>query len=197
MDKLQKAQYMRWWRWQKREGIKHSPSTRLETYSEPGQQERINWLIDKCKGTNDILEVGCSGGYVLERVGGKCGLDFNAEIIAENHLKKSHIDWVYWDATDLPLPFTDEQFEIVLLPDILEHINYSKVRPLIKDSLRISRSKILITIPNAFSPDKNTRNYGCFKHKWCLTRERFDKIFRELDCEVLVLPEFVMVEVKK
>lgn len=197
MDKLQKRQYMRWWRWQKREGVKHSPATRLQTYFEPGQQERIGWLVNKCRGTCDILEIGCSGGYVLERVGGKCGLDFNSKIIAENRLNKPHMDWVCWDVTNFPLPFADENFAIVLLPDILEHIDYSKVRPLIKDSLRISRSKVLITMPNAFSPDQNTRNYACFKHKWCLTRERFDKIFKDLEYKVFITPEFVMVEVQK
>lgn len=195
MDKLQRSQYMRWWRWKKKEGIAYSPPTRLQTYSEPGQQERINWLIDECSGTSDILEIGCSGGYVLERVGGKCGLDFNSNIIAENHLNKPHMDWVCWDVTKLPLPFADDNFEIVLLPDILEHIDHSKVVPLIKDSLRISRSKVLITMPNAFSPNRNQRNYGCFKHKWCLTQKMFDKIFKDLKHKVIITPEFIMVEV--
>jgi len=160
--------------WCEREGGIEKP-VKLSTYQEPCQQQRIKWLIDRCKDATSILEAGCSGGYVLRKVGNeytiKCGFDINANIIAENKNKFTNIQWEVVDATE-SWPFTDNQFEVVLLSEILEHVPLRKVWNVIQEAARVAQKKILITLPNATMPYYNRRNVEALKHQWACNWEK-------------------------
>jgi len=172
--RIQHTQYVRWWRWKKKEGAIHK-ATHLTTYQEESQRIRTEWLVKECLGTSDILEVGCSGGYLIEKVKGKYGLDIEEEIIEENKKRNPRIKWITHDARKR-WGFKDKSVEIILIPDVLEHINFRESLFLIKEALRVGKKKVLITIPNGFEEKKNLRNWACFKHKWVLTRTKFREL---------------------
>lgn len=167
--RIQENQYKRWWNWKKKEGAIHQP-THPETYQEPCQIRRINWIKEQCKGTRNILEVGCSNGYILEQVRGMYGMDVNEEVIKENRIRRPDILWFYGDAEIIP--FSDETMEIVLLPDCIEHNSYRKAIKMVKEAIRVAKKKVLITTPNGFDVNRNQRNWQCFKHVWVMSKER-------------------------
>jgi len=178
-DRIQRAQYMRWWRWKEREGILHRP-TRLNTYQEECQRLRIKWIEQECLGDNDILEIGCSGGYIIERVNGRYGMDINREVIEENRKRNPNIEWMHHDASK-EFMLLDNSINIVLLPDVLEHNNFNDALFMIKEAVRVARKKVLITIPDGSNQERNQRNWACFKHKWVLTKKKLDRIISLVD----------------
>lgn len=182
--KVQRAQYMRWWRWKEKEGVLHRP-TRLSTYEEDCQKLRIKWLIENCFPFTDILEIGCSEGYILEKVKGKYGIDLNKKVIEENKIRNPKIKWIHHNAINT-WPFEEESIDIVLLPDILEHNSYREAKEILKEAIRVAKLQILITIPNGLNPKTNKRNWACFKHKWVLTKERLKDLKDWLSLQSLI-----------
>ena len=200
--KLQKTQYMRFWRWKKREGAIHQP-TRPSTYKQPEQVRRVNWIVEQCKqtsevadGLRDILEIGCSGGYIVEKAHGRCGLDINPKTIVENGVRNPRVRWVCHDATKR-LPFSNGEFEVVLLPDVLEHNSWCHAREMIGEALRVSRSRVLITIPKSTDLHRSR----CFKHKWVCTPQKLRGLTGRLPPSVKIRihpdPNFILMEVAK
>ncbi len=193
---------MRFWRWKRREGAVHQP-TRPDTYEQPEQARRVSWIVERCEqipeaadGLRDILEIGCSGGHIVERVHGRCGLDINPRTIAENCVRNPRVCWVRHDATKR-LPFLDGAFEVALLPDVLEHNSWRHAREMIGEALRVSRSKVLITIPKSTDLHRSR----CFKHKWVCTPRRLRRLTSRLPPSVSVRihpdPNFILMEVSK
>ncbi len=62
--------------------------------------------------------------------------------------------------------FRDNSFDTVMIPDVLEHIVWEKVLPVVKESMRIASHKVLITLP---LEEKKKR---CFKHAWIPDKQR-------------------------
>lgn len=160
---IQQEQAERNRNWVMREGG-HERSVHLETYQQPLQRRRINWLIEQCGGTNNILEVGCSWGYILNKVQGRTGIDINQDNI---ELARKAFPSYTFDCGDVTkrLPYADSSFDIVLLTEILEHIPWDKVDSLVRESIRVARQKVLITLPIK----SNVKCACCFKHKWVPT----------------------------
>ena len=160
---IQQEQAERNRNWIMKEGG-HEKAVHLETYQQPLQQRRINWLIKQCGGTKDILEVGCSWGYILNRVQGRTGIDINHDTI--EFARKVFPSYTF-DCGDVTegLSYTDSSFDIVLLTEVLEHIPWDKVGSLVRESIRVARQKVLITLPIK----GNEKCACCFKHKWVPT----------------------------
>lgn len=142
----------------------HENAVHLETYQQPLQQRRINWIIKQCIGTNNILEVGCSWGYILNKVQGHTGIDINQDTI---ELARKAFPSYTFDCVDATkgLPYTECSFDIVLLSEVLEHISWDNVDSLVRESIRVARKKVLITLPIK----SNVKCACCFKHKWVPT----------------------------
>ncbi len=157
--------------WRELEGGVEKP-TFIETLKKPEQQRRIRWLVKHCRPATDILEIGCSWGYVLDAVNGKCGVDINSAAISVAQKTFPWRSFLVGDATR-QLPFEDGQYAIVLLSEILEHIEWRKVKQVVFDALRISRSKVLITLPQRPTADCAL----CFKHRWLVTPEKVSTIW--------------------
>jgi len=138
-------------------GIEHP--THLETLRKPEQQTRIDWLIRRCD-SFDILDIGCSWGYILNMVKGKAGIDLNPENIELARQKFPHLSFLVGDVTrGLDIP--DQKYRIVIEADILEHIEwFGKVETALSEGLRIAWEKLLITLP------WEKRHAFSFKHKW-------------------------------
>ena len=161
--------------WIMKEGGREQ-AVHLETYQQPLQQRRINWIMEQCVGTNNILEVGCSGGYILNKVQGRTGIDINQDTIA---FARRMFPCYTFDCGDVTkgLPYTNLSFDIVLLTEVLEHIPWDKVEPLVHESLRVARQKVIITLPIK----SDIKCACCFKHKWVPTPLKINSILQLLN----------------
>lgn len=179
-DLLQERIRWKHQQWVNNEGGVEKP-VHKETYEKDYERARLDWLKEECKDSASILEVGCGDGYVLRYVLGDrfagstaAGLDKNVETIAVNKATFPQIKWLCWDVTaQVPLPCHDGEYDIVLLPAVLEHLPWDRVAPLIMDAVRVAKHKVLITIPNATYPTylkDAVESVG--KHQWALTRDR-------------------------
>jgi ubiquinone/menaquinone biosynthesis C-methylase UbiE/glycosyltransferase involved in cell wall biosynthesis len=174
-DLIQERCRVRYERWLKQSGgVEKPPLT--STYQQPPQQQRLKWIKEQCSGAESILELGCSSGYVLLNVAENAqtlaGMDINEAVIEKNKEEHPNVKWVHGDVTKLPLPFPDNSYTCVLLTEVLEHIPWSSVSPLIMDAVRVSSKKVVITIPNAAIPKYNRRYVESEHHQWALTLER-------------------------
>jgi len=140
-------------------GIEHP--THIETLMKPEQQARIQWLKGHCYMVYEVLDIGCNWGYVLNEIGGMTGVDKNIENIDKGMREFPHLHFVQGDITE-GLPFDDNQYAIVVLADVLEHIEFWRVPQSLKEAMRIARHKLLITLPWKQIEDCA----GCFKHAW-------------------------------
>ena len=173
-------------RWVKKEGGIEHP-TKLETLQQPEQQKRIEWLKKHCYPAVDILDLGCNWGYILNELNGRCGVDINPENIEKAIREFPTRNFLAADITK-HLPFENEQYAIVILADVLEHLNYPQgVSGAITEALRIARGKLLVTLP--YKLDKKFAL--CFKHSWLLGYESLGYIVnkvlhsaRKVTCEM-------------
>ena len=160
--------------WVKEEGDLEHP-THLETLLKPEQQVRIAWLKKHCYPATDILDLGCNWGYVLNEVNGKCGVDINPENIDKAMREFPTRSFLVADIAGArdstgifgnprdKLPFEDKQYAIVILADVLEHLQWdADVFHALNAGLRIARRKLLITLPWR----KDDEFALCFKHRW-------------------------------
>lgn len=102
-------------------------------------------LINKYLVGKKILDVGCGKGFYVDFLTKKgvdvTGVDFVAKFIREaKKLKQGR----FIKADAQKLPFKDNEFDTVLLFDILEH---GDDRLLLKESARVVKSKILVIVP--------------------------------------------------
>lgn len=152
-------------------GVEQPP--RNETYQQPGQQLRINWIIERCKGVKSVLDLGCSNGYILRRVDGqrKTGFDINKNVLEENKKSYPHITWMHGDITK-PLPFKDNEYEVVLATEVLEHIPFFEACNVIMKALRVASDRVIITIPNATTAYYNRKYVEAAHHQWACTNDK-------------------------
>ena len=142
----------------------------LDTYMKPHQQERVRWLARNSVGR--VLEVGCAWGYILAACHGHVGIDLNPENIAL--AKQLARDREFYVADALSLPFEANSFDTVLLPDVLEHLPFALVNVAVREAERVSRSRILITLPKG---DEDTDDATNMKHQFLCTREIMERLF--------------------
>jgi hypothetical protein len=98
-------------------------------YKEKKQKERIDWLKKNVSGR--VLEIGCSTGFVLNYVGGGVGVDVDKLRLeyAKKTYPQSH--FVFADAAEMK--FLDEEFDTVMIPDILEHVEKDHASRIVKE----------------------------------------------------------------
>jgi SAM-dependent methyltransferase len=160
-QEAQLAAYLDWVRSQP-EAPDHELPTRLSTLCQPHQIARMEWLRHHCVG--EILEVGCNFGLVLAWVGGHVGLDINQANIDLAWLLNPDKCFNRGDAR--ALPYADDTFDTVMLPEILEHLSWPDgVRRAIAEACRVSRHLILITMPDG-APESPSPEAHSFKHQF-------------------------------
>ncbi len=118
------------------------------------------------------LEVGCSWGYVTAYVGGDAGLDLNPDNIQIAQQLNRAATFTVGNA--LALPYPDREFLTVMLPDVLEHIEFDMSNKAIMEACRVSRGRVLVTVPKG---DEDTDDAQNMKHAWLATRERVERLF--------------------
>ena len=126
------------------------------------KSHRISYILDQINNRNirnlKILDVGCGGGIICEplaRLGAKVtGIDFapNNIIAAKIHSKKNKLKINYINK-DIEKSKLDEKFDIILMFEVLEHLdNWKKTIKNIKKNLNKNGLIIISTINrNLFS----------------------------------------------
>ena len=120
------------------------------------KSHRMTYILDQI-GDKDIknlkiLDVGCGGGIICEplaRLGAKVtGVDFSPNNIkaAKSHSKKNKLKIKYIN-TDIEKSKLDEKFDIILMFEVLEHLdNWKKTIKNIKKNLNKNGMIIISTI---------------------------------------------------
>lgn len=120
--------------------------------------------------TGKILDIGCGDGLFLDMLKNidSVGVDISKEGIKKCIKKGLKVSLC--DFSKDKLPFTDNQFDYVVMLDVLEHL-YSP-EDLLKEAKRVSKKSIIISVPNFSSlparaqmllgriPENNTKNKG-------------------------------------
>ena len=127
--------------------------------------ERIHWIIQNIIG-NEVLDVGCSQGVVSILLGknGKkvTGLDESTYAIkkANNYLAYQATNVqenvTFKKADFLLYPFED-QFDTIILGEILEHITYIETFLKKAESITKENGRIIVITPFGFSPLLNQK----------------------------------------
>ena len=146
--------------WAKSQGTVELP-TRLSTMVQPRQVFRMNWLKEHRLG--NALEVGSNIGLVLAWTGcDGTGLDISPACVDLARILVPECTFIQGNA--LALPFEDRSFMTVMLPEILEHLDWtSEVPRALQEAVRVARRRVLITIPDG---REDTTDACCFKHRW-------------------------------
>src|SRR3990167_359626 len=183
---VQEEQRKRYQDWVKSEGGVER-AVLDETYQEPAQVERTKWLVEQVEDLpfsnssgrgmcRSILELGCSNGHQLLAMQGMVGIDLNPEIIKTNMQEHPEIIWLCEDITkggwDIRLP----RFDCVVLPEILEHLEWHQVKLVIRKAKQLAKKRLLVTIPNATDYHKNQRNWASFKHRLACTEQKLTEL---------------------
>ncbi len=142
-------------------------------YLLPQQKERVAWL--KTRADGKILEIGCSTGYIIEKVGG-VGLDIDRYRIKQAKKMRKNVEFVIADAANQP--FKNNSFDTVIIPETLEHVDFVKAKKIVRESLRVGK-KVLITVPNAAKKNYDKALVENPEHMWFPTPRLIRKICPE------------------
>lgn len=160
----------------------------LNTYFEPHQEARVQWLKDRVEGTS--LDVGCSWGYLVTRLGGQAGLDINPHLLDIGRLLSPGVTFTAGDARHLP--YEDNSFDTVVIAETLEHLPWWQgVRAALEEARRVARKKVLVTVPEPESGEAVS-----FKHMWLAGAEEQHMLMGMMQAEPQRIPRFVCYEAR-
>ncbi len=170
------------------------PSIQKEYFDQPdlwnrpltGQEkERLRLVYETWPaGVKSVLEVGCGSGNLLNGVtwGPECvGLDYS--IVAAVQVK-----WPVIQGDISDLPFVDNQFDLVICSDVLEHIPLSKLDAAVSEVKRCSKEHILILSP--INEDLFQNQVTCRTCKCSFHPNGHIHSFSRRDLQTRLLPEF-------
>lgn len=116
-----------------------------------------------------ILDIGCATGealLALKELGydNVQGIDIDNNLI--NIAKAHKVSVEYVDDTEVYLEQFHQQFDTILLLDVLEHIAVPRQIPILKSIHRAlsPNGKLILMIPNACCPVASIMRYGDFTH---------------------------------
>jgi len=100
---------------------------------------RLKYIWDNSEGK--ILDIGCERGELWKIFGSKdvTGIDCD-------NWNPEHIKFIQGFAEDLP--FRNNEFDTVILGDILEHVKDIDI--VIKEAFRVCKNKLIITVPDEY-----------------------------------------------
>lgn len=146
----------------------------------------------KMIGSGKVLDVGCGDGLFLEMLKNNAleGVDISIEGIKK--CTEKGIKTCLCDFSKDRLPFFDNEFDYVVMLDILEHL-YSPA-DLLKEAKRVSKKNIIISVPNFNSlpariqmllgkvPENNRDNKG---HIYWFNLKVLKKMLKDSDLKIV------------
>ncbi|MCB9358059.1 MAG: methyltransferase domain-containing protein [Calditrichaeota bacterium] len=158
-----------------------------DIYNEKLQRERVRWLAEKTANSGTILEVGPANGYVISYCKGHEAVDLYRERLDVARALRPGIKFKYANATK-GLPQADKSFDVVMSPEIFEHVEWEQAVFALKECMRVGK-RVVVTIPNADKPNYNPDLVHNIEHRWLVTRQLLDAWLKEagavdyeLDC---------------
>lgn len=146
-----------------------------QIYTEPLQRERVRWLKTKTHGR--ALEVGPANGYVTEFTGATHAIDIYEGRLHVCRALRPGITFEYGDIVK-GLKFQDGEFDTVMLPEILEHIDFDEAVVALRECLRVGK-QVLITVPSCDKPDYDPDLVHNPEHRWLVTREAVETLLEQ------------------
>ncbi len=122
------------------------------SYSPP-DEARYEVLVTRIESATNVLDVGCGDGYLMGRVSPLCdavfGIDSEsaAVTIAQEKLR-SHANCKLVMASCYELPFGGERFDLVLLADVIEHLESPETCLQELSRVLTRDGTLLLTTPN-------------------------------------------------
>ena len=117
----------------------------------------IKYLIENgMKSNHSVLEIGCGIGTLSSFICSKLkkgkltGVDISPETIEQNKSRDKHVEFIVSDMTDFSI---DEKYDIIILPDVLEHIPIEAHDNIFKTIKNLIKPDgfIFINIPNPYA----------------------------------------------
>lgn len=107
---------------------------------------------------NSILDIGCSYGDAVEyyQEKGKDSYGIDVALTPIKKCRKKGLKCI--TASVLNIPFKNDNFDVVVTSDVLEHLDYSDLNRAIKEITRVSKKYIFITVENNFESNEKNRN---------------------------------------
>ncbi|UCD84846.1 MAG: class I SAM-dependent methyltransferase [Deltaproteobacteria bacterium] len=153
----------------------------------PAEKERIQEIINAVPpDTGSILDVGCGNGAFVNTF---VGTFSNKKVVgldsSEEALKYVRTDKIRGNITSLP--FENDTFDLVLCLEVLEHLPEDDFREGISELQRVSKSHIVITVPN--QEDLELSLVMCPKcycwfipylHMRSFNKDNLDNLFKDL-----------------
>jgi len=112
--------------------------------------ERAQFVVDRVRPTDRVLDMGCGPGQVAEKLAAQntsvVGLDFSEVILAR--ASSRGVSCVKADMDGAALPFADESFDVVLFTQTIEHLFH--FREAVGEAYRVLRpsGRLILSVPN-------------------------------------------------
>ncbi len=102
--------------------------------------DRSDFVLDSIETpVNKILDVGCSFGWTLAKLQDKSkalyGIDMHEEALKQAAVNYPYLNLVHQTAATLPYP--SEEFDVVVLSDVIEHVGDENKQLVINESYRV------------------------------------------------------------
>lgn len=163
----------------------HQPVHDDKSYVDKWQKKRVDWICDHAVTSKGVLDIGCANGYIVSRMKkphsrySHCGVDIDGDRIRLAQREREGIDFYVIDVR-FGIPFPDNSFSTVVLAEMLEHMSLDSAKKLLKESVRVSRNKVLITMPFAGGDYMNDPEriimVESVDHKWKPTEKNIENL---------------------
>jgi len=115
-------------------------------YEDPNQKARVDWVVSQASGDR-VIEIGTATGYVISKVSAKhrVGVDNNIARLLLADKRYPDIDFYY--ANIFNLFSFENQFDCLLLTEVLEHLPFEQLHYALVHCIRTA-SRLVITVPH-------------------------------------------------
>ncbi|MFH0971176.1 MAG: class I SAM-dependent methyltransferase [Candidatus Micrarchaeota archaeon] len=128
--------------------VHYLPNMKMRDYKRSNDYKKMRRLIELCGTGNKILDVGCGGGFIgkilIDNGNDVFGVDLQDEPLAEAKRKGLKVK----KARAQDLPFGNGTFDIVIIPEVIEH--FVETDSALKEAKRVLKKhgKLIVTTPN-------------------------------------------------